>query len=281
MFGNIFHQMELFGLPMKQIINIHRCVSWSGLRLIQYIYHYLQILFVSCFKMRKTRFVYLLGLGLIVYFFTKTCRHGDKRKFPLSTNFFSTCDIPNLPVFHSQSREDAALYERFCKNPPKCHGTIVEMGALDGELFSISKFFEDYLCWRSILVEANPYNFKKLVQNRPQSIKYNTAICRQKHIQFVGSEAVGGIENYMSEKHKNGWIPKNSQKIVVSCSRLHSILRDITHIDIFILYVEGGKLVALQTMIWNTSVDFWVIELDNTNPEKDRAVSDLLLSKGY
>ena len=88
MFGNIFHQMALFGLPMKQIINTHRCVSWSGLRLIQYIYHYLQILFVSCFKMRKTRFVYLLGLGLIVYFFTKTCRHGDKRKFPLSTNLF-------------------------------------------------------------------------------------------------------------------------------------------------------------------------------------------------
>ena len=133
--------MALFGLPMKQIVNIHRCFSWSGLRLIQYIYHYLQILFVSCFIMRKTRFVYLLGLGLIVYFFTKTCRHGDKRKFPLPTNLFSTCDIPNLPVVHGQSREDAALYERFYKNPPKCHGTIVEMGALDGQLFSISKFF--------------------------------------------------------------------------------------------------------------------------------------------
>jgi hypothetical protein len=54
------------------------------------------------------------------------------------------------------------------KNPPKCHGTIVEIGALDGQLFSISKFFEDYLGWRSILVEANPYNFKKLVK-KPSS----------------------------------------------------------------------------------------------------------------
>jgi hypothetical protein len=42
-------------------------------------------------------------------------------------------------------------------NPPKCPGTIVEIDALDGQLFSISKFFEDYLGWRSILVEANPY----------------------------------------------------------------------------------------------------------------------------
>jgi hypothetical protein len=59
---------------------------------------------------------------------------------------------------------------------------------------------------------------------------------------------------------------------------LHSILRDITHIDIFILDVEGGELEALQTMYWNIPGDFWVIELDNSNSEKDRAVSDLLLS---
>jgi hypothetical protein len=81
---------------------------------------YLQILFVSCFKMRKKRFVYLLGLGFIVYFFTTICRHGDQRKLPLPTNFFSTSDIPNLPVFHSQSREDVALYERFILD-----GTVV------------------------------------------------------------------------------------------------------------------------------------------------------------
>ena len=70
-------------------------------------------------------------------------------------------------------------------------------------------------------------------------------------------------------------------KIVVNCSRLHSILRDITHIHIFILDVEGGELETLHTMNWNIPVDFWVIELHNTNPEKDRAVSDLLLSKVY
>ena len=38
---------------------------------------------------------------------------------------------------------------------------------------AVSKFFEDYLGWTSILVEANPYNFKMLVKNRPQSINCN------------------------------------------------------------------------------------------------------------
>ena len=46
-------------------------------------------------------------------------------------------------------------------------------------------------------------------------------------------------------------------------------------------HVEGGELEALQTMYWNIPGDFWVIELDNSNTEKDRAVSDLLLSIGY
>ena len=92
----------------------------------------------------ENRFVYRMGLGFIVHFFTTLYQYGNKRKFPLPTNFFSTCDIPNFPIFHSQSREDAVLYERFHKNPPTCHDTIVEMGPLDGQLFSIPKFFEDY-----------------------------------------------------------------------------------------------------------------------------------------
>jgi len=60
----------------------------------------------------------------------------------------------------------------------------------------------------------------------------------------------------MSEKHKKGWVPNNSEKIVVNCSRLQSILQNITHIDIFILDVEGGELEALQTMNWNIPVNF-------------------------
>ena len=100
------------------------------------------------------------------------------------------------------NKERMQHYMNVCyKNPQKWHGTIVEIGALDGQLFSISKFFEDYLGWKSILVEASPYNFKKLAKNRPHSIQYNTAICRQEHIEFVGSEEVGGIDNYKSEKH--------------------------------------------------------------------------------
>jgi hypothetical protein len=52
------------------------------------------------------------------------------------------------------------------------------------------------------------------------------------------------------------------------------ILRDITLIDIFIFDVEGGELEALQTKYWHIPGDFWVIELDHSNTEKDIVVSD-------
>ena len=167
-----------------------------------------------------------------------------------------------------------ALYECFHKHPVKCNGTIVEMGALDGQLYSISKFFEDHLKWTSILIETNPNNFQKLLKNRPQSRNYNTAICRQKDMEFIGSDAVEGIVKYMSEKHKKGWIKDREKKLRVPRSRLDYILNSVDHIDIFILDVEGGELEAMQTMNWNIEVDYLVIELDNTNREKDRVVSD-------
>jgi hypothetical protein len=71
------------------------------------------------------------------------------------------------------------------------------------------------------------------------------------------------------------------KKLRIPCSRLDYILKDVRQIDIFILDVEGGELEALQTMNWNIEVDYWVIELDKTNSEKDRAVSDLLMLQGY
>ena len=45
--------------------------------------------------------------------------------------------------------------------------------------------------------------------------------------------------------------------------------------------VEGAELIVLQTMDWSIPVLVWTIELDGSNPTKDRAVRALLRSKGY
>ena len=90
----------------------------------------------------------------------------------------TTCDIPKDGVLLSVKGRCGAMQTCFYKHPVKCNGTIVGMEALDCQLFCISKSFEYHLKWTSILIEANPINFQKLLKNRPRSRNYNTAICR-------------------------------------------------------------------------------------------------------
>ena len=50
-----------------------------------------------------------------------------------------------LYKYYSQCNEDIYLNEKIFKNKKK--GTYIELGALDGILYSNTKFFEDTLNW--------------------------------------------------------------------------------------------------------------------------------------
>ena len=184
------------------------------------------------------------------------------------------CKIPRNAFFHSRSGEDKALYERYFKYPVKCNGVIVEIGASEGYSTSISQFFEDQLHWDSIIIEANPKQFRALIKNCHTSIKYYAAICNSEMVHLRQPYAVGSFS--MSEGHRKG-----VRRQPLPCSRLDTLLHNVTHIDIFVLDVDGGEFEALQTMDWTKTVDYWVIKLDGTNPQKDQDVRNLLISKSY
>lgn len=59
--------------------------------------------------------------------------------------------------------------------------TVVEIGANDGLHMSNSWFFERYLGWRSLCVEANPEVYKRLVQQRPDCINVNALVGRPQY----------------------------------------------------------------------------------------------------
>lgn len=186
-------------------------------------------------------------------------------------------------IYQSQSFEDKALYETIFRHIAPVHGgVILEMGALDGEKFSISKFFERYLGWKSILIEANPKNYEKLVRNRPSAVNVHTAICEGDEITFVGDNAVGGVEAYMKPGHKERWVKENDMRVSVPCSDLHDIFQkhSVTGIDVFILDVEGSELEVLRMMDWNVEVFIWVIEMGDVAP-KDLLVKRLMAENGY
>lgn len=184
--------------------------------------------------------------------------------------------------YQSQSNEDRALYEKIYRfHVPRHGGVILEMGALDGETYSISKFFERYLGWKSLLIEANPDNYNALVRNRPDATNVHTAICEGPSITFVGSGAVGGAKEFMKEGHADRWINPSDKEVTVPCNTFEKVFSDngITGIDVFILDIEGGELDALKTMDWNVPVSIFVIEL-NGGP-KDDELRALLKSHGY
>ena len=78
--------------------------------------------------------------------------------------------------------EDAADRKRHCPCavPTRLIGTgsFVEIGAHDGVHMSNSWFFEHYLGWRGMCVEANPYTYRKLAANRPKCVNVNALVAR-------------------------------------------------------------------------------------------------------
>ena len=60
----------------------------------------------------------------------------------------------------------------------RTRGSFLELGALDGELFSKTLgVFERILAWRGILIDASPQSFEILTNKRPNQISVHAAIC--------------------------------------------------------------------------------------------------------
>lgn len=75
----------------------------------------------------------------------------------------------------SQSGEDKIRYERFFSTSP---GVFLEIGALDGVMYSNTSSFEHALGWRGILVEAQPHNGVELRKaSRSRAAIFTSAAC--------------------------------------------------------------------------------------------------------
>lgn len=194
------------------------------------------------------------------------------------------CEAKSGVDFNSQYREDESVIEHFFKN--KCGGTVVEMGGYDGKTYSNSWYFQYALGWRTLLVEAFPENFEKMVRNRPEATNVFGAMCLGESIEFqVGKHgATGGVAQDMSDVHKQHWTTGETGVIQVPCMQVTKLFleKKIDHVDVFFLDVEGGELAVLQTIDWGkVDIDMFVVEMDGSNLLKDEAVRAVLRAHGY
>jgi FkbM family methyltransferase len=192
---------------------------------------------------------------------------------------------------YSQCQEDIFLYERYFKE--KRHGTFIELGALDGLLYSNTKMYEDFLEWKGVLIEPHPYQFQKLQGNRPRCHLFNELVSNTSDAlifrYFVeGHAAVSGVADTMPQilldlfyQHPD-WelLPKGEMRLVPKT--LTEILSQtpFTHFDLLSLDVEGHEYEVLQS--WDFSIPIHVILIESLGVvEKDALCEELLVRNGY
>jgi FkbM family methyltransferase len=198
-------------------------------------------------------------------------------------------------MYYSQCEEDIFLNTQYFKN--KKNGIYIELGALDGVLYSNTKFFEDSLGWKGILIEPHPIQFTFLQKNRPSNLLFNNLVsCNNEPLVFkyfldTGLAAVSGVESTLSNAHyinffesENEWFKAKQQTTTIMHPKsLSSIIKstEITHIDFLSLDVEGHEYEVLQSWDFSVPIDLILIEMLGCQTEKDELCRKILIQNGY
>ena len=138
---------------------------------------------------------------------------------------------------------------------------FLECGAMDGERFSNSLFFEIYRNWTGLLIEANPLFLRSLIDKnrnafvvrsclsittKPQVMKY--AIPERN----VGGALSSALDDFVVKWFRKAAKRNEISEIYVQCFSLSSILAaiDTVYIDYLSLDVEGAEIAILKTVNW-------------------------------
>ena len=192
---------------------------------------------------------------------------------------------------YSQCGEDKFLNDNFFKN--KKNGTFIELGALDGVLYSNTKFFEDSLNWHGILIEPNPNTFKLLSKNRSHNHNYlcnDLVSCYKEPLPYKyflqQHSAVSGIESTLPPSHNDNYfnkykfLPQNTINIIPKS--LTTIIQSsyFKHFDLLSLDVEGHEYEILQSWDFSIPIDIILIEMLE-NEIKNELCRKLLIKNNY
>ncbi len=199
-----------------------------------------------------------------------------------------TLPTGSLATTASQDGEDLHAYTRYFYG--RGGGTFLEMGALDGVLYSNTLALEVEAGWHGVHIEASPSSFDALARNRPGQVAVHAAVCGSpRRVHFIDGPvpAVRAIVEMMPPGFMRQWHPALAAEMAavslddvmrglpeVTCAPLADILAavgDITHINFFVLDVEGAELEVLQALdLTRVSFDVVVVEAYGALPANDQ-----------
>jgi hypothetical protein len=145
-----------------------------------------------------------------------------------------------------------------------------------------------------LLIEGDIENYNKLIGNRPNAININAALCDQRktlHYVSHGGPAIRGFYEFMTPEFLRIHHPDLHYNLTsidelpvvqgVPMKGLLSLL-GVTHIDIWILDVEGAEESVLQGTDFNAiTVNAICMECDNSDTAKNERKMNYLREKGY
>lgn len=197
-----------------------------------------------------------------------------------------------LGYVRAQDQEDLWMYENWFYGMQ--HGIVIESGALDGDLFSNSHFFETYLNWTAIQVEADPSNYQELKRNRPKAVNVHGALCSESKLLHYSSEGVKPVRGFIEFmtpsfiKQWHGRVYNNKTRIedlpTVQCLPMKYLLRELSvkWVDLWILDVEGAEeSVLMGTDFENVHFSTVAMECDTHDVEKNDRKMKILEHHGF
>lgn len=196
-------------------------------------------------------------------------------------------DTPGFAPFFQQSvmvrsrhMEDSIIYKTFFQEKLDTigkDGTYIELGAYDGSTESNTHFFDKCLGWKGLLIEGNPENYNKVIQNRPFAHKMSFApSCSAAYEQenhtvpfyrypMTNVGMVGSAKTY-----------EGRPTVDVPCGPLAPALKDIfggKPILFFSLDVEGAEKMVLDTIDFKkVTIYVLMIEIKNNDCQTENCL---------
>ena len=165
----------------------------------------------------------------------------------------------------SQDLEDKWLYRTLFNRSAVAPGFFIELGAVDGVVFSNTYFFEKVLGWRGVLIEANrrSYDLLRAGGRRDGAAKVHSAVCHnasminmggEKAMSRIRQQAVGvGVTNASVDPTSKA----AADDVETLCLPMNHVLElsgavdaSVRGVDLYSIDVEGAEAAVIQTHDW-------------------------------
>ena len=187
---------------------------------------------------------------------------------------------------HSQSQyhEDLILLPTLLRLARGRPGVFVELGALDGVMYSNTLMLERCFGWTGVLIEANPTSFESLQRAGRRATLVHSAVCNLKRGDtqgtvrvFHGGKEISGEADSVSSKMRSFIAPNERVTVDVPCRPLAAIMATAGYgaADFLSLDVEGAEAKVLQT-VSPAAFALICVELDGRAPAKDALARELM-----